>query len=95
MIRMAREAKGMTLRMLGEAAGVSAPFLSDVEHERRAPGKSLPRIAKALGVPLASLLVARIRRSAKELQRNNPEVAKLLRGLGAHCPCCVRYGAKP
>jgi len=33
--RLAREAKGMTLRALAAAAGISAPFQSDVEHGRR------------------------------------------------------------
>ena len=33
--RATRESRGMTLRALARAAGVSAPFLSDVEHGRR------------------------------------------------------------
>jgi transcriptional regulator with XRE-family HTH domain len=33
--RLAREAKQMTLRALAAAAGISAPFQSDVEHGRR------------------------------------------------------------
>lgn len=33
--RLAREAKGMTLRALAAAAGISPPFQSDVEHGRR------------------------------------------------------------
>lgn len=34
-LRRLREEKGVTLRALGEAVGLSAPFLSDVEHGRR------------------------------------------------------------
>lgn len=33
--RQAREVKGMTLRALAAAAGISAPFQSNVEHGRR------------------------------------------------------------
>lgn len=34
-LRLRREEERMTLRALAEAIGVSAPFLSDVEHGRR------------------------------------------------------------
>ena len=55
-IREAREAKGMTLRALARALEVSAPFLSDVEHDRRRPSRErLPSFAKVLGVELPVL----------------------------------------
>ena len=53
-IRELREKKGMTLRRLAEAVGISAPFLSDVEHGRRGTLK-MPEIASALGVPIEDL----------------------------------------
>ena len=51
-IRAARETQRMTLRELGAAVGVTASFLSDLEHDRRSTTKLL-EIAKVLGVPLS------------------------------------------
>lgn len=48
-IREAREKKGVSLRWLAEKIGVSAPFLSDVEHGRRMALRHLGTIAKMLG----------------------------------------------
>lgn len=59
-IRTSREAAGITLRALAEGLGVSAPFLSDVEHGRRNAVRWLPKIAEIVRSPallrLADLL---------------------------------------
>lgn len=50
-LRELRRRKGLTLRELGELAGVSMTFLSDIEHERRMPSvPTLAAVARALGV---------------------------------------------
>lgn len=50
-IRVLRKRRGMTLQQLGEAAGLSAAFLSQVEREMTSLSvSSLGSIAKALGV---------------------------------------------
>ena len=48
-LREFREFRGMTLRQLADDVGLSAPFLSDVEHGRRRMSH-VEEIAKALGV---------------------------------------------
>jgi transcriptional regulator with XRE-family HTH domain len=40
----------LTLRALAAKVGLSAPFLSDVEHGRRSVRRHLGKLAKALGV---------------------------------------------
>ncbi len=49
--RKAREAKGLALRHVARAAGISAPFLSDVEHGRRSFSPEVEkRVRVALGI---------------------------------------------
>lgn len=56
-LRELRHRKDLTLKELGEAAGVSMTFLSDIEHERRTPSvPKLAAIARALGVSPEVLL---------------------------------------
>ena len=54
-LRRLREKRGITLRQLGEKVGLSAPFLSDVEHGRRRLSR-LDAVAKASGELGAKLL---------------------------------------
>jgi len=71
-IRTFREKRGLSLRALARAVGLSAPFLSDLEHDRRNTDK-LPAIARALGV------------RARELERHSGHVDRAtLRWLRAH-----------
>lgn len=50
--RLAREAKGLTLRKLAQDAGISAPFLSDIEHGRRRFSSEVEdRVRGVLGLP--------------------------------------------
>jgi len=55
-IRRQRELHELSLRQLADLAGISNPYLSQIEHGIRAPsGSVLDGIAKALGVPVETL----------------------------------------
>lgn len=89
-IRHVREARGMSLRELARRIGVSAPFLSDIEHNRRSTDK-LAELAGALEVPLDELarFDTRISPDVKEWVVSNPGMSSLLKemmasGLNAH-----------
>lgn len=72
----------MTLRMLAEKVGVSAPFLSDLEHDRRGTDR-LAEFARVLDVPEAELsrLDGRVAPDLKEWLAANPPLVSLLREL--------------
>lgn len=56
-IKELREAKGINQKELSELAGVSRPYLCDLEKNRRgAKPETYQRIADALGVPVADLM---------------------------------------
>jgi transcriptional regulator with XRE-family HTH domain len=56
-VRERRNEMGMSLRDLGELSGVTASFLSQVENDQVSPSlNTLQNIAKALNVPMFSLL---------------------------------------
>jgi transcriptional regulator with XRE-family HTH domain len=81
-IRILREKKGLTLRALAEKVGVTAPFLSDLEHNRRKTDK-LEAIASALGVPSQTLsdLDGRVPPALKEWLESNPALVAVLKEL--------------
>lgn len=81
-VRMLREERRITLRALAERIGVSAPFLSDVEHNRRSTDK-LPELAEALGVPVEDLqrLDGRVPPDLKEWLAANPGLVSLLKEM--------------
>jgi transcriptional regulator with XRE-family HTH domain len=55
-VRALRRERGLTLKALGQRAGLSHPFLSQVERGLAQPSLgSVERIADALGVPVAHL----------------------------------------
>ena len=55
-IRRIREERGLTQKALAEAAGVSAPFLYDLENgNRNAKPETWARIAAALGCTIDDL----------------------------------------
>ena len=55
-IKEIREEKGITQSFLAACAGVSQPYLSDLEHHRRgAKRETLQRIANVLCVPVEEL----------------------------------------
>lgn len=52
-----REHKGMTLQALADAAGLSKPFVSQIERGKRAgTAATLKKLAGALGVPVQVLM---------------------------------------
>jgi len=56
-IKHERQERGLTLAQLAEAAGSSAPHLSQVENGRREPTlRLLGALASGLGVPVEQLL---------------------------------------
>lgn len=55
-----REHKRLTLQALADAAGVSKPYVSQIEGGKRAgTAATLRKLATALGVPLGALLIER------------------------------------
>jgi transcriptional regulator with XRE-family HTH domain len=92
-IRYLREQRGMTLRALAKRVEISAPFLSDIEHNRRNTDK-LPAIADALGVDVKQLkkLDTRLPAHVKDWISANPEIIELLEDMQAsgHTPAQLR-----
>ena len=83
-IHFAREKRGMTLRALANQVQVSAPFLSDVEHNRRSTEK-LGEIAKALRVDVEDFkrLDGRLPADLKDWLSRTPEMVALLKDIKA------------
>ena len=81
-IRYLRERRSMTLRQLAREVKVSAPFLSDLEHDRRRTHK-LPEFAKALGVALEDLrrFDGRLPPDVKDWIRATPGMVELLQDI--------------
>ena len=56
-VKLIRESKGLTQRALAEAAGISAPFLYDLENgNRNAKPETWERIAGVLGCTVNDLI---------------------------------------
>lgn len=101
-VRKAREDKRMTLRSLARALDISAPFLSDVEHDRRSMTEEMTkRMAGLLDVDPMLFEAARgYSRDIAEWLKNNPEIVQLLREArrtnqplrigGENCRCCKK-----
>lgn len=83
-IRELREEKGLSLRALADKVGVSAPFLSDLEHGRRGTER-IPEIAKALGASSKELekLSGKWPPELKSWLNENPSVVDLLQEVRA------------
>jgi len=83
-IRYLREQRGMTLRTLAKRVDISAPFVSDIEHNRRNTDK-LPLIAEVLGVDVKDLkrLDTRLPSQVKDWISANPEIVELLKDMQA------------
>lgn len=70
-VRSLRRQRGLTLKELGRLAGLSHPFLSQVERGLARPSVgSVERIAEALGVPVAHLWAAPGPREERLLRRD-------------------------
>ena len=83
-IRRARQNKRLTVRGLARHIGVAAPFVADIEADRRRPSPGvLARIAQVLDVPFAVLqdLDPRLPPEVKEWMADEPRVGRLLRRL--------------
>ena len=81
-VRLLREIQGFTLRALADKVGVSAPFLSDLEHGRRQTDRH-SELACALGVPVEELreLDSRITPELKDWLAENPKLVALLKDM--------------
>ena len=70
-IKVLRTARGLSRRTLAEKAGVSYPYLSEIENGTKAGSQGVLRaIAEALEVPMHEILAA-----AEELSVEQPQVA--------------------
>jgi transcriptional regulator with XRE-family HTH domain len=97
-IRIVRQAKGMKLGSLAEAAGLSAPFLSLVESGARDPSlAALRRISESLSIPVEALMVlaqppngmlnttnAKAKRLAESIRQLADAEERLKRRLSGH-----------
>jgi transcriptional regulator with XRE-family HTH domain len=92
-IRYLREQRKVTLRWLGREVGVSAPFLSDLEHNRRSTDK-LPEMEKALDVPPGTLqrFDGRLEKDLAEWLKDNPKLVDLLRSIRDRHPRIIDFG---
>ncbi len=71
-VRSLRRQRGLTLKALGRLAGLSHPFLSQVERGLARPSVgSVERIADALGVPVAHLWTPPSPREKRLLRRED------------------------
>jgi transcriptional regulator with XRE-family HTH domain len=87
-VRRLRVEQAMTLRALARRVGVSAPFLSDLEHDRRRPSEAtLKLIANALDAPLSKLAAHSVGRDALAIINRDPELVELLRAVMSD-RCC-------
>lgn len=83
-IRELREAKGYTLREFALQAGISSPFLSDLERDKRRPtDETLMAIAKKLSVTFEELkkFDGRINDEVKEWLNEKPLMGTLMRKM--------------
>lgn len=81
-VRLLREAQGLTLRALAKKVGVTAPFLSDLEHGRRQTNQ-YAALAEALEVQVDELrlLDTRVPGDLREWLSENPKLLALLKDL--------------
>lgn len=81
-VRLLRTEQRMTLRALAEKIGVSAPFLSDLEHGRRQTNQ-YDALAEALGVDVEELrgLDGRVPMELKDWLAENPQLVALLKDI--------------
>ncbi len=83
-IRKRRLARGLSLREFARRVGVTPPYVTDLEADRRRPGPEvLARMAAELGVPASRLeaLDTRLRPEVRKWVESQPEVGQLLRRL--------------
>jgi transcriptional regulator with XRE-family HTH domain len=87
-----RHERDITLRTLAIRAEISAPYLSDIEHDRRRPTDAvLKKLAVGLEVVPAVLESRVLTRDTLHRLNKDPELVALLRLVMAdrHCRCLV------
>lgn len=85
-IRQARQSAGMEARALAATLGVAAPYVSDIELNRRIPSEAiLNGIAAALNVPAADLFAyaGRLDAATRAYLASHPLAMHLLRRIAA------------
>lgn len=92
-VRWAREQRRMTLRAFAAKMGVSAPFVSDVEHNRRHP-LNIEGWAAELGVSVDDLRLRRFSDSLESWLKGNGadelrELLKRMRPAKRRCWCPI------
>lgn len=92
-IRYLRDWRRVTLRWLANKVGVSAPFLSDLEHNRRNTDR-LPDMEKALDVPVGTLqqFDGHVTKDLAEWLKDNPKLVDLLRAVRERHPRIIDFG---
>ncbi len=83
-IRSRRLEQGLSLREFARRVGVSPPYVTDLEADRRRPGPEvLARMAAELRVPVRQLeaLDTRLGPEVRKWVESQPEVGQLLRRL--------------
>jgi transcriptional regulator with XRE-family HTH domain len=74
-VRQLRQDRGLTLKALGRQAGLSHPFLSQLERGLARPSVgSVERIAQALEVPVSALWAERQHRAARVIRAGEGSV---------------------
>lgn len=77
----ARNERRLTIRQLADRVGVSAPFICDIEHDRRATNK-LTELAEALDIPYGELEKrAGLTRELKDWLSHHPKLIQLLQDI--------------
>lgn len=95
-IRWARQAPQVSLRALAEKLDVSAPYISDVEHDRRTMKRALvEKVADVLDVDRIDLL-SRARQSSRSLREfieGHPNLRLEIAQLMERCDCewCLQW----
>lgn len=90
-LRRLRHQQGRTLQDVADAAGVSLPYLSEIERGRKeVSSEILASICAALGVPLTDLL----EQVRAELLRTSP-LTTPVRAPRMRITCTARSGAAP
>ena len=95
-VRRQRLAKGLGIRELARALGLSASYISDIEYDRRVPSESVLRaLARVLEADTEALMAlsGRLGDEAEDYLRRTPAARELLRVLAKQRASNGRVGA--
>jgi transcriptional regulator with XRE-family HTH domain len=97
LVRWCRGQHGWSLRELARRLHVSAPFLSDIEHDRRIP-KDVLQVAEVLDVSVSEIYVrlTKVDNATKKFLGDHPDVMLEVQRARAACHCefCHPEGKK-